>query len=172
MKIPEKVSPWLCILKHRNFLKPKLISVQNCLNFIFELYFNLCENGSQNCFKVAINWTVRSLVIQKEFYLLKVIGQRSTDIYFVSTPFLLVAAAAAAAAAVETKICFDEAENRGPGSLGAAGNRYRRISCLSKLLWVWSRLKSEFFSEKKLRKSIQRSIKSSKIVQNLSKDYS
>ena len=102
MKIPEKVSPWLCILKHRNFLKPKLISVQNYQNLIFELYFNLCENGSQNCFKVAINWTVSSLVIQKEFYLLKVIGQRSTDIYFVSTPFLLVAAAAAAAA-VETK---------------------------------------------------------------------
>ena len=78
-----------------------------------------------------------------------------------STPLRLIAAAAAAAvaaaaaaAAVETKNCFDEAENRGAGSLGAAGNRYRRISCLSKLLWVWSRLKSEFFSEKKLRKSI------------------
>ena len=152
MKIPEKVSPWLCILKHRNFLKPKLISVQNCQNLIFELYFNLCENGSQNCFKVAINWTVSSLVIQKEFYLLKVIGQRSTDIYFVSTPFLLVALAAAAAA--ESKSCFDEAKNLGASSLGAAGNRYPRILCLSKLLWVWSHLKSEFFSEKNSRNSI------------------
>ena len=99
---------------------------------------------------MAINWTVSSLVIQKKIYLLKVIGHRSTDFYFVSTPFLLVAAAAAA----ETKNCFDGAKNREASSLGVAGNRYQRMSCLSKFLWVWSHLKAEFFSEKKLLKSI------------------
>ena len=46
------------------------------------------------------------------------------------------AAVAAAAAAVEQKSCFDEAENRAASSLGVGANRYARILCVSKLLWV------------------------------------
>ena len=42
----------------------------------------------------------------------------------------------AAAAAAEQKSCFDEAENRAASSLGVGANRYARISCVSKLLWV------------------------------------
>ena len=74
--------------------------------------------------------------------------------FYVSTPFLLVmaaaAAAAAAAAVVEPKICFDEAKNRAASSLWVGANRYRTDSCVSKLLWVYSHLKSDFFSEKNL----------------------
>ena len=51
----------------------------------------------------------------------------------------------AAAAAAEQKSCFDEAENRAASSLWVGDHRYTRISCMSKLLWVYSHLKSDFF---------------------------
>ena len=38
--------------------------------------------------------------------------------------------------AAERKSCFDEAENGAASSLGVGANRYARISCVSKLLWV------------------------------------
>ena len=64
------------------------------------------------------------------------------------------AVAAAAAAADEQKSCFDEAENRAACSLWVGDHRYTRISCMSKLLWVYSHLKSDFFSENNLLNSI------------------
>ena len=36
----------------------------------------------------------------------------------------------------EWKSCFDEAQNQATSSLGVCANRYARISCVSKLLWV------------------------------------
>ena len=62
-------------------------------------------------------------------------------VFYVSTPFLLVRAAAAAAAAAEQKSCSDEAENRATSSLWEGDHRYQGISCMSKLLWVYSHLK-------------------------------
>ena len=53
-----------------------------------------------------------------------------------------------------TKSCFDEAENRSASRHWVSGHRYTSFKCVSKLLWVWSDLKSDFFPEKNLLKSI------------------
>ena len=82
-------------------------------------------------------------------------------------PSWLGMAAAAAAAAAEQKSCSDEAENRAASSLWVGDHRYQGISCMSKLLWVYSHLKSDFFRETNFLKSIQRSRKSLKIDQKL-----
>ena len=69
----------------------------------------------------------------------------------VSTPFL---PCREKKGEVRLKRCFDEAENRTASSLWVSGHRYTSFKCVSKLLWVWSDLKSDFFSDKNLLKSI------------------
>ena len=54
----------------------------------------------------------------------------------------------------ESRSCFDEAENRAASSLWAGATSYAGFLGLSKPLWVWSHLKSDFYSEKNLLKSI------------------
>ena len=56
----------------------------------------------------------------------------------VSTPFLLHPEKKRE---VNTKSCFNFAENCEASSLWVDAHRYTRISCASKLLWVWSDLK-------------------------------
>ena len=50
--------------------------------------------------------------------------------------------------------CFYEPEIRKASRHWVSGHRYARILWMSKPLWVWSHLKSDFYSEKNLLKSI------------------
>ena len=49
---------------------------------------------------------------------------------------------------------FKSAENHSENRLWLGGHRYTRILCVSKLLWVYSHLKSDFFSDNNLLNSI------------------
>ena len=50
-----------------------------------------------------------------------------------------------AAAAAKLKNCFKLAKNSAGCRLWACRYLYARVSCVSKLIWIWSDLKSEFF---------------------------
>ena len=94
---------------------------------------------------MTINQIASSLLIANDCNWSK--SGMGTVFFYVSTPFPLVPAAAVG---VESISCFDGAENRAASSIGVGANRYLPDLGFSKLLWIYSHLKSDFVSEKKL----------------------
>ena len=70
----------------------------------------------------------------------------------------------------EQKSCFDLADTFKTSSLWVGDHRYTSISCTSKLLWVQSHLKSDFFLLKKLLNAIQHFTNSMKITKKWFQD--
>ena len=115
----------------------------------FPAIFIVFGNESKSCSKLVINQVAGALGISNQFYWLK--SLMGTEFFSPCRPpsfWLRVKKKSG------SQSCFYEPEIRKASRHWISGHRYTSFKCVSKLLWVWSDLKLDFFSEKNLLKSI------------------